>query len=225
MKSPMVCPLLIHYSPKARKHPQLDAKLHWNAVTSDHLTKSPAQAQGDSKACQELPAGERPTFHEIRALGARLYEQQGFEQEYIQSLMGHADAGKTVIEAAKEMGMEAKRASADDRHGWIYRPTELKKQAMAKSSADIQRDKRAKEKALLEQRSLIVSKALDDALKVLGERHNFEIAPISACRSTACACFWSAPEARRRSTCSCISVSTFQPHRSSTLTLVSGARL
>ena len=50
---------------------------------------------------------------------------------------------------------------------------------MAKSNADIQRDKRAKEKALLdrigaEKRSLIVSKALDDALKVLGERHNFE---------------------------------------------------
>jgi hypothetical protein len=50
---------------------------------------------------------------------------------------------------------------------------------MAKSNADIQRDKRAKEKALLDRigankRSLIVSKALDDALKVLGERHDFE---------------------------------------------------
>ena len=50
---------------------------------------------------------------------------------------------------------------------------------MAKSNADIQRDKRAKEKALLdrigaEKRSLIVSKALDDALNVLGERHDLE---------------------------------------------------
>lgn len=50
---------------------------------------------------------------------------------------------------------------------------------MAKSNADIQRDKRAKEKALLdrigaEKRSLIVSKSLDDALNVLGERHDFE---------------------------------------------------
>ncbi|WP_411740607.1 hypothetical protein [Pseudomonas sp. BF-R-19] len=50
---------------------------------------------------------------------------------------------------------------------------------MAKSNADIQRDKRAKERALLdrigaEKRSLIVSKALDDALRVLGERHDFE---------------------------------------------------
>jgi len=50
---------------------------------------------------------------------------------------------------------------------------------MAKSNAEIQKDKRAKEKALLERigaekRSLIVSKALDDALQVLGERHDFE---------------------------------------------------
>ena len=50
---------------------------------------------------------------------------------------------------------------------------------MAKSNADIQRDKRAKEKALLdrigaENRTLIVSKALADALQVLGDRHDFE---------------------------------------------------
>ncbi|MBB3239193.1 hypothetical protein FHW68_000665 [Pseudomonas sp. Tn43] len=50
---------------------------------------------------------------------------------------------------------------------------------MAKSNADIQKDKRAKEKALLdrigaEKRTLIVSRALADALQVLGERHAFE---------------------------------------------------
>jgi len=50
---------------------------------------------------------------------------------------------------------------------------------MAKSNAELQKDKRAKEKALLdrigaEKRTLIVSKALADALQVLGERHDFE---------------------------------------------------
>ncbi|MCI8210640.1 hypothetical protein AUC61_13960 [Pseudomonas sp. S25] len=39
--------------------------------------------------------GERPTFHEIRALGAWLYEQQKFPQEYIQALLGHADEKMT----------------------------------------------------------------------------------------------------------------------------------
>lgn len=95
VRSPVVCPYLIHYSPKARKRTQLDAKLHWNAVTADYLTKSFAQARDDSKAYETVPAGERPTFHEIRALGAWLYEQQGFAQEYIQGLMGHADVKMT----------------------------------------------------------------------------------------------------------------------------------
>jgi len=30
-------------------------------------------------------------FHKLRALGAWLYEQQNFPQEYIQALLGHAD--------------------------------------------------------------------------------------------------------------------------------------
>ncbi|KAB0504728.1 hypothetical protein [Pseudomonas moorei] len=50
---------------------------------------------------------------------------------------------------------------------------------MAKSNAELQKDKRAKEKALLdrigaEKRTLIVSKALANALQALGERHDFE---------------------------------------------------
>jgi hypothetical protein len=50
---------------------------------------------------------------------------------------------------------------------------------MAKTNAEIQKDKRAKEKTMLdrigaEKRTLIVSKALADALQVLGERHDFE---------------------------------------------------
>jgi hypothetical protein len=50
---------------------------------------------------------------------------------------------------------------------------------MAKSNSNIQKDKRAKERALLERigaekRTLIVSKALADALEVLGGRHDFE---------------------------------------------------
>ena len=50
---------------------------------------------------------------------------------------------------------------------------------MAKSNAEIQKAKRAKEKELLdrigaEKRTLIVSKALADALDVLGRRHDFE---------------------------------------------------
>ncbi|MHB2059761.1 hypothetical protein [Pseudomonas monsensis] len=74
---PVLDPLLA----EGPQRSQLDAELHWNAVTPDYLTKSFAQARDDSEAYKDMPAGERPTFHEIRALGAWLYEQQGFPQD------------------------------------------------------------------------------------------------------------------------------------------------
>ncbi|WP_216594565.1 MULTISPECIES: integrase [Pseudomonas] len=43
------------------------------------------------KAYDELPTVKNPTFHETRAIGAWLYKQQRFEQEFMQGLMGHAD--------------------------------------------------------------------------------------------------------------------------------------
>ena len=64
-------------------------------MTPDYLTKAFSQERDDSKAYDHIPVNERPTFHEIRALGAWLYEQQGFAQDYIQGLMGHADVKMT----------------------------------------------------------------------------------------------------------------------------------
>ncbi|MDZ5436566.1 hypothetical protein T3H00_28385 [Pseudomonas fluorescens] len=55
------------------------------------LTVSPGKTQG----YDHVPARERPTFHEIRALGSWLYEQQNFPTEYILALMGHADEKMT----------------------------------------------------------------------------------------------------------------------------------
>jgi hypothetical protein len=63
--------------------------------TPDYLTKEFSKARDAAHAYDNVPAGERPTFHEIRALGAWLYEQQKFPQEYIQALMGHADEKMT----------------------------------------------------------------------------------------------------------------------------------
>ncbi|MEH6814187.1 MAG: hypothetical protein V7677_16760 [Motiliproteus sp.] len=39
-----------------------------------------------------MPANQRPTFHEIRALGAHLYKEQGIDP---QALLGHTDAKMT----------------------------------------------------------------------------------------------------------------------------------
>lgn len=95
MRSPLVSPYLIHYKPKARRREQVNAKDHWTSVTPDYLTKEFSKARDAAHGYDQLPAGERPTFHEIRALGAWLYEQQNFPQEYIQALMGHADEKMT----------------------------------------------------------------------------------------------------------------------------------
>lgn len=91
MRSPIVSPHLIHYKPKSRRREQIDAKDHWTPVTPDYLAKEFSKARDTAHAYDHVPVGERPTFHEIRALGAWLYEQQKFPQEYIQALMGHAD--------------------------------------------------------------------------------------------------------------------------------------
>lgn len=96
MKSPIVCPYLLSCIPKRRIRKQMDAKLHWNAVTPDYLTKEFAKARDESGAYKDLPPLARPTFHELRAYGSWLYEQQGFEKAYVQALMGHADEEMTT---------------------------------------------------------------------------------------------------------------------------------
>lgn len=64
-------------------------------LLSDYLTKEFNKARGAAHAYDQVPAGERPAYHEIRALGARLCEQQRFPMDYIQALMGHADEKMT----------------------------------------------------------------------------------------------------------------------------------
>lgn len=70
LRSPLVSPYLIHYKPKARLREQIDAKEHWTSVTPDYLTKEFSKARDAAHAYDHMPVGERPTFHEIRALGA-----------------------------------------------------------------------------------------------------------------------------------------------------------
>lgn len=42
----------------------------------------------------DIPEEQRPTFHEIRSLGARLYEAQGIDP---QALLGHKDRRMTEV--------------------------------------------------------------------------------------------------------------------------------
>ncbi|OZY48507.1 integrase [Pseudomonas lundensis] len=66
-----------------------------HGALTNYLSNEFSKARDAAHAYDHISATERPTFHEIRALGAWLYEQQNFPQEYIQVLMGHADAKMT----------------------------------------------------------------------------------------------------------------------------------
>ena len=58
----------------------------------DNITRGFASARNRCGLFDDLPANERPTFHEIRALGAHLYREQGIDP---QALLGHTDAKMT----------------------------------------------------------------------------------------------------------------------------------
>ncbi|MFT4906312.1 MAG: integrase [Oleispira sp.] len=44
---------------------------------------------------KDMPAAQRPTFYEIRALSGSLYLEQGFSKEYVNLLMGHTSQKMT----------------------------------------------------------------------------------------------------------------------------------
>lgn len=115
VKSPVVGPNLIRYKPLRVSKATLEAKTHWSAVTPDHLTRAFTKARDDAGAYDNIrnKAG-RPTFHELRAFGAWLYEQQGFSTEYVQALLGHADSKMTEYYQSGhgEEGIEYQRVSA-----------------------------------------------------------------------------------------------------------------
>lgn len=88
------CPYLLHYRPK-RMTPQIrDSKPHHLAMTPDFLTREFGKYRDLAKVYAHLSASQRPSFHDIRALG--LYEiTQQYGKAYAQALAGHATEGMT----------------------------------------------------------------------------------------------------------------------------------
>lgn len=58
----------------------------------DNITRGFQSARDKTKLFEDMPAEERPTFHEIRSLGATLYKAQGVDP---QALLGHSDPKMT----------------------------------------------------------------------------------------------------------------------------------
>ena len=105
LADPIAGPTLLRYKPRARRREQIEAKQSWSAITPDYLTKEFRKARDAAGAYNEISNPlARPTIHELRALGAWLYEQQGFAREYVQALMGHASEDMTAYYQAGHEG-------------------------------------------------------------------------------------------------------------------------
>lgn len=90
-------PYLIHRKPDHRRRQWIEGKPHWTYVIPDYLTKAFAEARDKAGIYAHLGPDERPPFHEIRGLGARIYREQGVPEAAIQALMTHASQRTTQI--------------------------------------------------------------------------------------------------------------------------------
>lgn len=89
----VLSPFIIHYQPQritqARK-----AMDHHTQLTGDQLSREFKAARVACKLFDDWEPGTAPSFHEIRALGAQLYQDAGIDPQW---LLGHRDAETTKI--------------------------------------------------------------------------------------------------------------------------------
>lgn len=108
---PIDCPTIIHCRPQRRVGAK--EREHWGSVLPDYISKQFAKARDKVPEIAALPPKNRPSFHEIRALGGYLYTQMADHDEqfvkmlkgesvgttpddpFVQSLMGHTQMKMT----------------------------------------------------------------------------------------------------------------------------------
>jgi len=67
------------------------------ALKPEMLTREFKKLRDELPMFQGMPAKERPSFHEIRALGANVLEDNGWHKDQIQHLMAYADVEMTEL--------------------------------------------------------------------------------------------------------------------------------
>ena len=69
-------------------------KKHFTQILPDYLSGAFAEARDKTNLFEHMPIRQRPTFHEIRSLGIKLYEDLGIDA---QKLAGHTDRKMTEL--------------------------------------------------------------------------------------------------------------------------------
>lgn len=85
-------PYVVHRLPLKNSNPQSKEVRHPTQVAPDYLSRSFSSLRDRVGVASSFPLDERPTFHEIRALAAHLFESQGMDP---QARMAHSDAKST----------------------------------------------------------------------------------------------------------------------------------
>lgn len=85
-------PFIVHRRPVTQNKAQRDALEHWTQVRGDYLQKRFAEVRNALPEMDSMADPERPTFHEIRSLGIKLYRESGVDP---QRLAGHASEQMT----------------------------------------------------------------------------------------------------------------------------------
>ena len=90
----VISPFIVHRAPARRK--RAANKQHWTQLTLNDFSAKFRAVRDTVPDIATMARNERPTFHEIRALGSWLYERAGYEREYVQALMAHGDEKMTA---------------------------------------------------------------------------------------------------------------------------------
>ena len=84
------CPYLLHYRPARMTAEIRAAKNHPFAMTEKFVTKQFQKFRDESGVYDDLEIGERPSWHDIRALGELLISEK-YGHDYAQALAGHSE--------------------------------------------------------------------------------------------------------------------------------------
>lgn len=86
-------PFVVHRIPE-RNNKRSKEVSHPTQVAPDYLSRAFSSTRDRLGLCDNMEMNERPTFHEIRALAAFLFDKQGIDP---QGRMAHSDAKSTKI--------------------------------------------------------------------------------------------------------------------------------
>lgn len=90
LSTDILCPYLLHYHPAKITAEIRAAKPHPFAMTDKFVTKQFQKFRDLSGVYDDLGAGERPSWHDIRALGELLISEK-YGNDYAQALAGHSE--------------------------------------------------------------------------------------------------------------------------------------